>query len=78
MKARTSLKALDELLTFVAVQRPDVAEFYDMNGWSLQSMTAIIEKWLEVQEEGLVERASRDPLVIACALSAAARGELGP
>ena len=78
MKVSTSLKAMDELLTFIAIQRPDVAEFFEAGGWSQQSMMAIIEGWLEVDEEGLLDRASRNPLVIACALSAAAREGLGP
>lgn len=74
----TSLRAIDEMLSFIATERPNVSDFNAKNGQSMESLTSLMWDWLQPEDEDLVTRASSDPLAMACALSWAARRELGP
>jgi 3D (Asp-Asp-Asp) domain-containing protein len=71
--ATTSLKAIDEMLSFIATQRLDVSEFSAANGRSMESIASLMREWLRSDDEDLITTATNDPLALACALSWAAR-----
>ncbi len=64
----TPAMSTDQALDAIWAKRPDLAGFYQQNGWDVstpEKQRAAVQNWLQMSDQGVVTSAGRDPLQVA-------------